>query len=293
MLAEQPSFLFFAVEHPKDLLATIVGLAILLLLLYRFALPGAKTSLKDRATNVENVVRQADAQLEDMARLRDDYANRIKQIEQEQRERIAAAVRDADNARAEIIADAEEAARIVRRRGDEELDRERTRQRIILRQQMVQLTLAAAEEAVKAQNSDAVQRHLIRDFVGMVSNNGANPDSYYPTSLPISLPSVAPAIDPISKPVSVPSTPAPVAIAEPVTVPVAEAPALDFTTPNFGTESGIEVGIEDHTPAPEFKEFTPGEFTSAPTPEFTGGVDTRKSVETTSETKSETKEGGA
>lgn len=179
MLAEQPSFLFFALEHPKDLLASIVGLALVIYLLYRFALPAFKSGLNSRAVNIENVIKQADAQLEDIARLRNDYFNRIQQIEQEQRERIAAAVNDADNARAEIVADAEEAARAIRRRGDEELARERTRQRILLRQQMVALTLGAAETAIRAQNNDTVQRHLIRDFVGMVSNTDANPDTFY------------------------------------------------------------------------------------------------------------------
>lgn len=158
------------VEHPKDLLATIVGLVLLALLLYRFALPGAKGMLNERATRIETDTLQVDRQLRDIAQLRNDYSNRIEGIEQEQRERIGAAVRDADNARADIIAEANDTARLVQRRGEEEIGRERTRQRILLRQQMVQITLDAAEQAIRTQNNDQVQRQLIRNFIGQVAH---------------------------------------------------------------------------------------------------------------------------
>ena len=162
----------FLVEHPKDLLATIVGLVLLALLLYRFMVPGAKGMLIQRATRIETDTVQIDRQLRDIAQLRTDYANRIEGIEVEQRERIAAAVRDADNARADIIAEANETARLVQRRGEEEIERERTRQRIIMRQQMVQITLDAAEQAIRTQNSDQVQRSLIRNFITQVADRG-------------------------------------------------------------------------------------------------------------------------
>lgn len=175
MLAELHPFGFGPVlfEHPKDLFATLVGLALLVFLLYRFAVPGAKSLLSTRATLIETGILQVDRQLSDVAQLRNDYSNRIATIEKEQRERIGAAVRDADNARAEIIAEADETARAVRRRGEEEMERERTRQRILMRQQIVQITLNAAEEAVRMQNSDAVQRQLIRDFIGEVAKSGS------------------------------------------------------------------------------------------------------------------------
>ncbi len=162
---------FFLIEHPKDILATLVGLALLALLLYKFALPGARTQLLTRASTIETGLTQVDRQLEDIAQLRNDYANRIKAIEVEQRDRIGAAVRDADNARVDIIAEAQETARALRRRSEEEMDRERTRQRILVRRQIVQITLDAAEQAVKAQNSDSVQRQLIRDFTAQVAHH--------------------------------------------------------------------------------------------------------------------------
>ena len=105
-------------------------------------------------------------------RLRDDYSSRLKGIEVEQRERIEAAVKEAQTSHTEIIADAEQLAAAIRRRTAEEIARERTRQRIQLRREIVQTTFDAAEKAVKANNTDTIQHQLISDFVVRAANDG-------------------------------------------------------------------------------------------------------------------------
>lgn len=233
-------------EHPKDLLATIVGLALLLLLLYRFGLPGAKNMLVDRATKIESDTLQVDRQLENVAQLRNDYANRIAGIEQEQRERIAAAVRDADNAHADIIAEANDTARLVQRRSEEEMERERTRQRILLRQQMVQITLDAAEQAIRNQNSDQVQRSLIRNFITQVADRD---NEHHPRAGGGNAPTLTPVPTPVVEPQTVG-----IGNQSPATnhqSPIAPAPpgAIAFGTPTPGTTT-----TED-TAYPNFNSF--------------------------------------
>ena len=210
MLAELPQYGPFLLEHPRNIVATLIGLALLALLLWRYLVPGVKTTLTERSVRIGADIQQVERQLSDVATLRSDYANRIQSIEQEQRARIAAAVRDSQEARAGIIADAEQAALTVRRHGEEELERERTRQRILFRQQMVQITLDVAEEAVRTQNTDAVQRQLIRNFVAQIAHSG--------TPLPV------PTSNPVPSPVST-SVPASVSISgvntNPGTMPTA------------------------------------------------------------------------
>lgn len=237
----------FLVEHPKDLLATLVGLILLALLLYRFAVPGAKGMLTERATRIETETTQIDRQLRDIAQLRTDYANRIGGIEAEQRERIAAAVRDADNARADIIADANEAARLVQRRGEEEIERERTRQRIIMRQQMVQITLDAAEQAIRTQNNDQVQRNLIRNFIAQVADKGNEGGNGQNDGFPASMLPVASAVvQPQSASAAV-SQP-PVASETSAAAPIASG-AMAFGTPTPGTTT-------EDTTFPDFNSFS-------------------------------------
>jgi F-type H+-transporting ATPase subunit b len=133
-----------------------------------------RTGLNSRSSQIADVHEQADRHLTDAQQIRNDYANRIASIEVEHRQRVDAAIRDADAARADIIADAQEATRALRRRAEEEIARERTRQRILLRRQIVQITLDSAEEAIRNLNSEQTQHQLIGDFVAQLNGFAGN-----------------------------------------------------------------------------------------------------------------------
>ena len=170
----------FAIEHRGATLSLIVGLVLLLLVLYRFNIiylsyPYWKELLTARTARIETNHNQVQKALAEARTLRDDYASRLRGIEVEQRERIDAAVKEAQVSHTEIIADAEQAAAAIRRRTEEEIGRERTRQRIQLRRDIVQTTFAAAEQAVKANSTDNVQHQLIGDFVARAANDGRAP----------------------------------------------------------------------------------------------------------------------
>ena len=173
MLLAEFGFGPIAFEFPKALVATIVGFVLLVAFLYRMAGPGVSKHFATRTTQIAEQIEQADRQLADAQQIRDDYAARIGSIEVEHRQRLDAAVRDADAARAEIIADAQTAARALQRRTAEEIARERTKQRILLRQQIVQITLDAAEQSVLELETETSHRQLIADFIGRVGVHAA------------------------------------------------------------------------------------------------------------------------
>jgi F-type H+-transporting ATPase subunit b len=169
----------WAIEYPDRIWALVLGAALIVFILWRYNIPSFsythyKTHLTDRATRIAEAHQQVERTLEDMRNLRADYASRLARIETETREHIDAAVREAEAARAEIISDAKQAAQTVLRRAEEELARERTRQLIQFRRQVVQITLDAVEEAIRNDKSDTVQRELIREFIGKAARNGAN-----------------------------------------------------------------------------------------------------------------------
>jgi len=158
------------VEDWNVFLPLLLGLAVVVFVLYRLnvqylSLPYWRELLNDRATRIAQNHDQVESELADIKRIRDDYAARLARIETEARERIDAAVRDAELARVEIISEAEQSATLLRRRTEEEIGRERTRQRILLRRQIVQISLDAAEQAVRSNSGEKVQRQLIGDFI--------------------------------------------------------------------------------------------------------------------------------
>ena len=158
------------IEDPKILLSMVIGFVLLLVLVLRVPIPYLsaphyRKELDERHERIATNKLQVDTAISEVQQLRNDYAARLHAIEEEARQRIDAAVREADSARAEIISDAEQAARSILRRSEEELDRERTRQRILFRQQLVKTAIDSAEVAIRSHTDDTVQHKLIDDFI--------------------------------------------------------------------------------------------------------------------------------
>jgi F-type H+-transporting ATPase subunit b len=167
----------FAIEHPGATLSLIIGLVLILFVLYKFNIiyisyPYWRDLLTERTNRIETNHNQVQQALAEARTLRDNYAVRLRDIEVEQRQRIEAAVKEAETSRTEIIADAQQLATAIRLRTEQEIARERTRQRIQLRREIVQTTLDAAERAVKASSTDSVQHQLIGDFVARAASDG-------------------------------------------------------------------------------------------------------------------------
>jgi F-type H+-transporting ATPase subunit b len=175
-------FIPFRIEHPEIFWSMLIGFALLLLLVVRvpipfLSVPHYKQVLDERATRIETNKQQVDTAISEVQQLRNDYATRLSRIEEEARQRIDAAVREADAARAEIIAEAEQVAQAIRRRGEEEIARERTRQRILFRQQVVKTAMDSAEGAIRDHSDDTVQHRLIGDFIAQAAGNGQAPSN--------------------------------------------------------------------------------------------------------------------
>ncbi len=163
----------FANEFPDSFKAQIIGFLLLVGLFMWKVKPALGAMLSARSTRIAESHEQVDRALSETQRLHDDYAARLKGIEREARERINAAVQEAETVRGEIIAEAQNTSIQIRRRAEEELSREQTRQRILLRRLLVQQTIDAAEHAVTAFSQESVQRQLIQDFTVRVSDSGS------------------------------------------------------------------------------------------------------------------------
>ncbi|HLV82074.1 MAG TPA: ATP synthase F0 subunit B [Chthonomonadaceae bacterium] len=167
----------FLIEDAKAFVALVVGFVILLWVLGKvnipyLSLPYFRTMLGERASRIEEAHNQVQRALEEAQQVRNDYATRLTRIEEEARAHIDAAVKEADVARAEIIAEAQQSAQGLRRRAEEEIARERQRARIQLRRQIVQITMDAAGEAARTHSNEVVQRQLIRDFIARAGADG-------------------------------------------------------------------------------------------------------------------------
>ena len=164
----------YNMEFPDRHITFWIGFVLLVILLSKFLVPGLKTQLAHRSAVIEQNHTQVQKALADMQQLRGDYVSRLKDIEVEERQRIDEAVREAESVRVEIIAEAEQSANALKRRSEEEIARESTRQRILLHRQIVQTAMEAAEHSLVTHNTAQTQHQLIQDFIGRVQTDSTS-----------------------------------------------------------------------------------------------------------------------
>ena len=147
------------------LLAQIVNFALLLFLLWRFALPPLLRMLDERAQRVRDSMERAEA-----------LQRQTQQTEQEVRERLQAAQRDAQaiinqatqagqRMQEEARAEANRQAAATVARAQEEIRAERDQAIAALRQEFAGLTIRAAERVIQRELNPAAHRQLIEEVL--------------------------------------------------------------------------------------------------------------------------------
>jgi F-type H+-transporting ATPase subunit b len=154
---------------PKLVFVQVFGFLVLLWLLNKFVFSKIFVILDERQADIKATYDQLDADRASMAATRKEYEDRLAGIETEARTKIQAAVKEAQELRASIIADAQKQAKTVIDNGRAELDRERTRTFIELRQQIADLAILAATRVVGESMDDARQRKLVDQYIAGVS----------------------------------------------------------------------------------------------------------------------------
>lgn len=162
----------WVLEHTKDvtdfqwLIVTGIGFLLVALLMARFVWPSmVKPYLVNRDQGIRQAAEQVETTLRETASLRNDYRRRLEQIHDETRQRMEEAVHEADNLRTTILAEAQQNAEALVRRGNDEVERERAKAMARLRTQFIQGVIGAANDAASRSLDDSHQRRLIDAFI--------------------------------------------------------------------------------------------------------------------------------
>lgn len=150
---------------PELLLTQIIGFLILMFLLWRFAFGKIFGILDERRDTIQASYDQLDADRAAMEQTRRDYEARLAGIEAEAREKIQAAVQEAQALRGNLISDAQKQVETILAQGRNESERERQKAFLEMRQQIVALAIGAAGKVVGESLNDARQNKLVDDFI--------------------------------------------------------------------------------------------------------------------------------
>lgn len=148
-----------------ETITQMVAFGIFFFIIAKFAWPALTRVLDERATKIEEGFIEIRRQQSEAARLQAQYAEQLRGIEAEARQRIQEAVAEGNRVATEIStrAQQESAEMIERAQRSIRLDIEKAR--VELRGEIVNLTLGAAERLLHERLDDAAQRRLVDGFI--------------------------------------------------------------------------------------------------------------------------------
>lgn len=152
----------------KALAAQLIGFLLLVWLLNKFLFVPIRGLLNERARDIQNTYTKIEADKAEMEQLKTEYEARLAAAEAEGRERIQAALREAEGMKNHILDEARAHAEQIRQSTSEQLERERHKLLIELRTQVADLSIHAAEKLIGAKLDDEANRRLVDEFIQQV-----------------------------------------------------------------------------------------------------------------------------
>jgi F-type H+-transporting ATPase subunit b len=154
---------------PQLLITQIIGFIILMVILQQVFTKKVFGLLDQRRTDIQETYDQLDRDRDAMEKTRREYEQRLANIEAEAREKINLAVNEAQELRANLVADAQKQAETIIERGRNESERERQKAFLEMRQQVISLAVTAAGKVVGESLNDARHTKMVDDFITSVS----------------------------------------------------------------------------------------------------------------------------
>jgi len=157
---------------PQFLLIQAIGFVLLVVVLTKFAFRPILNILEERQKSIRDDLDSAESRRLEMERLQKDYETRLAQIEDEARDKIQQAIKQAEGIRDEILTKARTESEQVLAAGREEIDRDRIRSMAQMRNEVADLAIHAAQTVVGKNLSGEGHDQLIAEALSSFKDNG-------------------------------------------------------------------------------------------------------------------------
>jgi len=152
----------------------VVGFLLVLFILGKYAWPPVLGMIEERRKKIADDLEHARADKDQAAKLKADLEQELRGIEAKARARIQEAVADGQRVASEIKAGAQRDVTQRLQRLASEIEQEREKAMVALRQDLAKLAIGAAERVLREKLDEKTQRRLIDEFI---SQAGAVPDA--------------------------------------------------------------------------------------------------------------------
>ncbi len=149
----------------QQLLTHTLGFLITLWVLKKFAWIPILNLLEERRQKIVDEFDNIDKEKDMTEKLKAEYENKLKNIEAERRQKIAEAANEANKLASDIKISAQEEARGIVNRTNEQLQRDIASAKVQLKEDMVSITLVAAEKILHEKLDESKERQLISGFI--------------------------------------------------------------------------------------------------------------------------------
>ncbi len=149
---------------------SIISFLILMVILYKYALPAITGILDARQEKIKGDIDQAEKLREDTERLKEEYQKKVVKADEEAEGKIQAAVVKAKEISDEIVKDAHQAAVDDRAKAQLGIDIERKKALAEVRNQVIDLTILSSSRLIQQSTRRETAEKLVDDVIKEVGN---------------------------------------------------------------------------------------------------------------------------
>lgn len=149
----------------QEILTHILGFLVILVLLRIFAWKPILKLLDERKKRIASEFDNIEKAKQEMAKLREGYELKLKEIDLEARKRIQEAIAEGQKMAADLQVEAREEAKKVLDRAKENIELEVAKAKVELRDDIVNMAILATEKIINERLDDAKHKELIVEFI--------------------------------------------------------------------------------------------------------------------------------
>lgn len=153
---------------PLELGKTVATIGVFLILfkvMELFFIVPLRDAINARNSELENTFNEVEMLRSEMTTMKSDYEKRIVETEAEARDKIQSQIKEAQDLRSTLVAEANAAKDSMMAKAQEELAAEKEKIMNSLRVEVVNMTLAATEKLVGKSVDSDTNRKLVADFI--------------------------------------------------------------------------------------------------------------------------------
>lgn len=156
------------VDDPRVMAAQVTAFILLWIVLAKYLFRPVLALLHARDQEIKQTYENAETERARAEEFRANYEQRLADVEAEARARIQSAVKQAEDAKDDILTDARSRSEDILRRGQEDLVREREKTLAQIREEVVDVSLAAAGKLIEESMDTQRHRKLVSDFINKI-----------------------------------------------------------------------------------------------------------------------------